>query len=92
MLRIKLSKICSYIYHKHQEEDILYGSLENCRKQEEKAASEIWEVIKLNVHPRSQIKHVFSPETTEVIKTVNKEIEAAEKRRILELKKLKKRK
>ena len=77
MLRIKLSKICSYLYHKQAEE---------------KAASEIWEVIKLNVHPRSQIKHVFSPGTTEVIKTVNKEIEAAEKRRILELKKLKKRK
>ena len=77
MLRIKLSKICSYLYHKQAEE---------------KAAAEIWEVIKLNVHPRSDIKHVFSPETTEVIERVNKTIEAAEKRRILELKKLKKRK
>jgi len=77
MLRIKLSKICSYLYHKQAEE---------------KAAAEIWEVIKLNVHPRSDIKHVFSPETTEVIERVNNIIEAAEKRRILELKKLKKRK
>lgn len=77
MLRIKLSKICSYLYHK---------------KAEEKAAAEIWEVIKLNSHSRSDIKHVFSPGTTEVIQRVNKTIEAAEKRRILELKKLKKRK
>ena len=77
MLRIKLSKICSYLYHK---------------KAEEKAAAEIWEVIKLNVHPRSPINHVFSPGTTEVIQRVNNIIEAAEKRRILELKKLKKRK
>ncbi len=77
MLRIKLSKICSYLYHKQQEE---------------KAAAEIWEVIKLNSHPRSEIKHVFSPETTEVIQRVNNIIEAAENRRILELKKLKRRK
>ena len=77
MLRIKLSKICSYLYHKQQEE---------------KAAAEIWEVIKLNVHPRSPINHVFSPSTTEVIHRVNKTIEADEKRRILELKKISKHK
>jgi hypothetical protein len=77
MLRIKLSKICSYLYHK---------------KAEEKAAAEIWEVIKLNSHSRIDINHVFSPETTEVIERVNNIIEAAENRRILELKKLKKRK
>jgi hypothetical protein len=77
MLRIKLSKICSYLYHK---------------KAEEKAAAEIWEVIKLNSHSRIDIKHVFSPGTTEVIERVNNIIEAAENRRILELKKLKKRK
>jgi hypothetical protein len=77
MLRIKLSKIETYLMRMEPENP---------------AAAEIWNVIKYNCHPRSEIMAKFSPETTETIKRIDKLLKDQETQHLKELELIKKRK
>jgi len=77
MERLQLSKIESYLRRKEPANP---------------AAAEIWNVIKYNCHPLSEINHIFSPETTETIKRINKILEAEKTQYLKELELIKKRK
>ncbi|MDB4433138.1 hypothetical protein N9166_00180 [bacterium] len=59
---------------------------------ENPAAAEIWNVIKYNCHPRSEITAKFSPETTETIKRIDKLLNDQETQYLKESELIKKRK
>lgn len=77
MLRLKLSKIESYLMRKNPDDP---------------AAAEIWNVIKHNCHPRSEITAKFSPETTETIKRIDKLLNDQETQYLKELELIKRKK
>lgn len=56
------------------------------------AAAEIWDVIKYNCHPRSEITAKFSPETTETIKRIDKLLNDQETQYLKDLELIKRRK
>jgi len=77
VLRLELSKIESYLSRKEPDNP---------------AAAEIWNVIKYNCHPKSQITAQFSDETTETIKRISQILKAKETQYLNELEQIKKRK
>lgn len=77
MLKITLSKVCSYLYKSDYKNPV---------------RAEIYKVIDKNPHPKTEISHEFRPEVKETIERVIKILEAEEKKREQELRKLKRKK